>query len=589
MESRKLDGQTLRGFLSENALSRRTFLKRSAVVGLAVPSVSALLAACGGDDEEPAEDDEAEDESTDPGADTEDEEEPAEDDEDADEGDDAEEGEEAAGEGQVGGTLEVALIGEPPTFDLHQTTATIVALICWHMYEPLFTWDGEFEVTEELAESLEVSDDGMLNTLTLRQGVMFHNGDEMTSADVVASIERWGEISGLGGNLMALVDNIEQVDDYTIEFNMSEPYGAFAVALARQNQGCAIYPQSVIESSDETSLAENIGTGPYQFVEHQPDQHIILERFEDYVGREEESSGYAGAKNQYLDQLRFVPVPDDASRVSGLQAGDYHYLESIASDNYETLEGDENAEVEVLPPDGWATFVMNTESGPMANQTLRQAVQAALDHEEILIGAWGEDFYRLDPSIMLQETVWHSTVGEDLYNINDPERAQELMEEAGYEGETIRIMTTEEYAEQFAYATIGEQQLTDAGFTIEVEVFDWSTLVERRNDPEAWDIFTTGISFRVDPIQLPPLQGCDWPGWWCSDEKVEWNAPLEQAPEFEDRFEAFEEIQQLFYEQVPMIKFGDTISITARSPMLQNFQSTPTQLQPAFWNIWLEE
>jgi peptide/nickel transport system substrate-binding protein len=565
-------------------LTRRDLLKRGALLGASVPAVAALLAACAEDDDgvdAPAVDpDDDDDDMVAVDDDDEDDDEPV------DEPDDDDDEEPA--EDERGGTLEVALIGEPPSLDIHQTTATIVALVTWHMYEPLFTWDEEFQVTGELADSLDTSDDGLVNTIRLREGVTFHNGEPMTANDVVASIERWGTISGLGRSLMEAVENVEQIDDHTIEFTMSEPFGAFAVALARQNQGCGIYPASLLEEAGEDPLPEYIGTGPYRMVEHVPDRHIRMERYEDYQSRSEPTSGYAGMKNQYIDEIVFVPVPDEAGRVAGLQAGEYQYLESVTPDHFDTLEADENSEVEVLPPSSWATYVLNIAEGVLTNQTLRQALQAAMDHEPIVMAGWGEGFYRLDPSLMQQETVWHSMVGEELYDINDPELAQELAEEAGYDGEPIRLMTTQEYAHQYSIAAVGQQQLVDAGFNIEMEVFDWATVGERRVDPALWDIFTTGISFRVDPIQLPPLQGCDWPGWWCTDEKVEWTERLEREPEFEDRFEAFEELQRLFYEEVPMIKFGDTIAISARSPRLRNFV-TPTQLQPAFWNVWLDD
>jgi peptide/nickel transport system substrate-binding protein len=565
-------------------LTRRDLLKRGALLGASVPAVAALLAACAEDDDgvdAPAVDpDDDDDDMVAVDDDDEDDDEPV------DEPDDDDDEEPA--EDERGGTLEVALIGEPPSLDIHQTTATIVALVTWHMYEPLFTWDEEFQVTGELADSLDTSDDGLVNTIRLREGVTFHNGEPMTANDVVASIERWGTISGLGRSLMEAVENVEQIDDHTIEFTMSEPFGAFAVALARQNQGCGIYPASLLEEAGEDPLPEYIGTGPYRMVEHVPDRHIRMERYEDYQSRSEPTSGYAGMKNQYVDEIVFVPVPDEAGRVSGLQAGEYHYLESVTPDHFDTLDADENSEVEVLPPSSWATYVLNTAEGVLTNQTLRQALQAAMDHEPIVMAGWGEGFYRLDPSLMQQETVWHSMVGEELYDINDPERAQELADEAGYEGEPIRLMTTQEYAHQYSIAAVGQQQLVDAGFNIEMEVFDWATVGERRVDPALWDIFTTGISFRVDPIQLPPFQGCGWPGWWCTDEKVEWNERLEREPAFEDRYEAFERLQELFYKEVPMIKFGDTIAISARSPRLRNFV-TPTQLQPAFWNVWLDD
>jgi peptide/nickel transport system substrate-binding protein len=582
--------------MQANHLSRRQLLKRGAALGLAVPTVSALLAACDPEEDviddgdgpavEPDQDDtddeidiEPDDEEDDDDVDD-----PVETDDDPDEEDDTA----AEGEGQEGGTLEVALTGDPPTLDVHQTTGTIVALIAWHIYEPLFTWDEDFQLAPELADSHEVSDDGLTNTLQIREGVTFHNGEELTSEDVVSSIEHWADASGLGESLLENVDDIEIIDDLTIEFHMTEPYGAFAVALARQNQGCAIYQASVIEESEDGSLSEHIGTGPYQFVAWEADQYVHVERFDDYVSREEEASGYAGQKNQYVDEIYFRPVPDEAARIAGLQAGDFHYLENIISDHYESLENDENVTVEIRGIRQWSVFVLNNADGIFTDQTLRQAVQAAVDCEPILQAGYGDGLFELDPGIMTSDTAWNSQVGAELYDIGDPDRAQELLDEAGYDGTPVRVLTTQEYMGLYYQAAVLEQQLTDVGFEVELDIVDWATLTERRNDETAWDIFTSTFTFRIDPIQLPMLQGTTWPGWWDSEEKVELSDRLERETEFEDRYEVLEQIQELFYEEVPQIKVGDALELNARSPLVQNFIA-PTQLQPVFWNIWLEQ
>jgi peptide/nickel transport system substrate-binding protein len=584
--------------IRDNQMSRRQLLKRGAALGLAVPAVSTLLAACEDesdddvvDDDSPAvepEDDDTEDEVEPVDDEDHDEEDDHDDEEPVETDDEDDDDDDAAADGNEGGTLEVALIGEPPTLDAHQTTATIVAFICWHLYEPLFTWDEDFQVAPELAADHEVSDDGLTNTLSIREGVTFHNGEDLTAEDVVASIERWSEISGLGGSLMENVDDIEIIDDHTIEFHMSEPYGAFAVALARQNQGCAIYPASVIEESGDDSLAEHIGTGPYELVAREADQYIHVQRFEDYSSRDEETSGYAGQKNQYIDEIYFRPVPDEAGRIAGLQAGDFHYLESIIPDHFESLQGDENVVAEIMGTSGWAVFVMNNAEGIFTDVTMRKAVQAAVDCEPVMQAGYGDGFFDLDPGIMTTDTVWNSQVGEEYYNMADPDLAAELLEEADYDGTPIRIMTTQEYQHQYNQAVMLEQQLADAGFEVDLEVFDWATLTERRNDQTAWDIFTTSFSFRVDPIQLPMLQGTSWPGWWATDEKVELTNRLERETEFEDRYEVLEQLQELFYEEAPQVKIGDSLELSARAASVQNF-TTPTQLQPAFWNVWLEE
>jgi peptide/nickel transport system substrate-binding protein len=570
-----------------NAMSRRQVLKRAAAAGLALPTVSALLAACDGDDDvddtEPAVegDDDVDDIATDPVDDDDD----LVDDTDDDDVDD----EDVDEDDRYGGVLYLASVGEPPTLDIHTTTATTTSFNAWQMFETLFTWDEDLEIMMDLAEDFEVSDDGLTNTVYLREGVNFHNGDVMTADDVIASIERWAGISGLGGDLMDSVDEIEAVDDHTLEFQMSNALGTFATMLARQNQGCAIYPESVIEESDDTSIADYVGTGPFQFVEQEPDQHIIYERFDDYTSRDDEPSGYGGSKTAYVDELRVIPVPDEAARVAGLQAGDYHYLESINPDNFEVLEDDDSVHAELLAPTSWGALVVNTAEGLLSDVTMRQAVQAALEHEELATAGYGTDFFRLDASVMFEETAWHTTAGsEDHFSPNDPDRAMELAEEAGYDDEPIRILATQEYAYMYNFAIQAEQQLQDAGFATELDVVDWATLNEQREDPGAWDLFTTGITFRIDPVMFPFMMGTSWPGWWDSDEKVELTRELQQEPDFDTRMELWEEIQALFYEEVPLIKIADQYNLNARSPQIRGFEPF-VQLSPFFWNVWLDD
>ena len=580
-------------------LSRRNFIGRALALGFALPAVS-LLAACGSDDDDEPEGSDSGDSTattmttTGGGATA------ATGDATAATGDatattgttqpaaTATTGA-GAGEGQRGGTLKVALIGEPPTLDIHQTTATIVSLVTWHMYEALFTWDSEFQIIPLLAEGIEVSEDGLTNTITLRQGVPFHNGEEMKAADVVASIERWGQISGLGKNLVEAIAETTIVDDYTIDYTMNAPFGTFAVVLARQNQGCAIYPKSLIDTAGIEQIEDGfIGTGPYKFNERQADRYIRVERFDDYAALEGEPNGYGGTKHQYVDMIEFIPAPDEAARIAGLQAGDYHYLESISTDQYEALKDDDSVVAELLPPSGWDIFVLNTKLGIMQDLRIRQAVQAALDHEPILIAGQGQGFYRLDPSIMLQETAFHSTVGEELYNRNDPEAVTQLLTEAGYDGTPIRFMCTQEYLDQYNEAVVGAQQLEAAGFTIDLQVYDWATLIDRRGDETLWDIFTTGIAFRVDPVTLPFLQGNTWPGWWATDAKVEAVTRLQSEAEFDARYAAFEDVQRLYFDEVPAIKLGDVLGVSAVSPKLKG-PAPLTQLSAEFVNVWLED
>jgi peptide/nickel transport system substrate-binding protein len=582
---------------SEAVMTRRKMLKSTAVLGFG----AALLAACDPDDDDDVVDDdepviEDDDEEDEPAVEPDDDEEdePDEDEESVDEPDDEDEEDDDTaapvgdGDGEYGGEIRVALIGEPPSLDLHMSTATVSVLVSAHMFEFLFTWDEEYEPLPELVDDWEVSDDGLTNTLHLRQGVTFHNGEEFTADDAYASIDRWANVLGVGfgQELMEKTDEMEVEDDYTLVFNMNEPFGTFAVSLARQSNGCAIYPADLVEEAGDSTLSEFVGTGPYQFVEHQADQHILVERYDDYVAIDGGPNGYGGTKHAYADMIRFIPVPDEAARVAGIQAGDYDFLESIGPEQFETLDEDENVVAEVGPPDGNELAIFNMDQGIMTDISMRRAVQAVADHEEILTASHGEGFFRLDPGHMWEETIWHSTVGEELYNMADPDLAEEYLEEAGYDGEEIRIITTQEYMDMYYQAVVLQQQMEDIGMNVSVEVFDWSTLLETRGDTSAWDIAITGFAFRVDPAQLH-TNNCEWGGRWCSEEKEELVAQMLSEVDLDERIALWEQIQELAYEEAAIIKFGDGNELLAYSPRLQDV--TLTQLIPAFWNSWIDE
>lgn len=487
---------------------------------------------------------------------------------------------------EYGGRLSIALIDAAPTFDIHQTTTSTTAFVAWHIFEALFTWDAEMRPIPELPEEYEVSDDGLVHSFRLRDEVMFHDGAPLTSRDVVASIERWGSIVGLGESLMDVVDEFVVEDDHRFEIRLTEPFGTLPIALARQNQGCAIYPEWAIEEAGEDELQSFVGTGPYRLVENVPDQYVLLERFEVYTPAPGEVDGYGGQKHRFLDQLMFIPVTDEAARVSGLQSGEYHYLESISPDQLPTIESDSDTVVEDGPACCYPNLVINTRSPIMEDQHIRRAVQLALDHQPILQAGYGEDFYRLDPSLLMRETPWHTLAGEEYYNVHDVERARRLLEEAGYDGEPVRFMVTQAYRDLYNSSIVIARQLEEAGFSVDVLQYDWATLSDLRNEEDEWELYLTLATFRPDPIMRNLT--CSAPGWWCDEEKDELLSLIQTEGDPDTRYEHWEQVQRLFYEQVPRIKVGDTFPILVRSRHLKGFPQV-NQLQPAFWNSWLDD
>jgi peptide/nickel transport system substrate-binding protein len=487
--------------------------------------------------------------------------------------------------GKKGGVLRVALIGEPPTLDAHATTAVITREIVVNMYEGLFALDAKYQPVPLLAEGAEALDGGRRYVIRLRGNVKFHNGKTLTSADVVASLKRWGAVSSPGKAVFKTVEAVEAKAPNVVEIRLREPSSALLTILAHVDSAAVIYPKEVIDASGEGQLKEYVGTGPFKFVEHRPDRHIKLARFDGYAARAEAPSGLAGQRTAYVDELLFMPVPDYATRQAGITTGEYQYIQQIKPDQYERIKATPGVEPVVVKPYGWVTIVLNTKQGLMTDKRVRLAMQAALDVEPMLLAGLGhKDFYRLDPGIVFQEQAYHSRAGAAAYNQHDREKAKRLLKEAGYNGQPVRWLVTTEYEHHYKPALVAKSQLEDVGFKVDLQVSDWATVVQRRNKPELFDAFSTAFVFLPEPTVAPQVL-CDWPGWWCSPEKDALLLAMGRELDGKKRAALWDKIQTAFYADAARIKVGDYFRLDARRKDVLGYEPGPYM---HFWNVWLD-
>ena len=484
---------------------------------------------------------------------------------------------------RMGGVLKVATIGEPPTLDIPMSTAVITYEIMWHVNESLFTYDRAFNPVPLLAESHAVTDRGLRHTITLRKGVRFHNGKEMTSADVVASLKRWGQVASLGKPLWKNVESIDAKDPLTVVLALKQPSASLIFGFSEP--AAAIYPRETIEAAGDGPLKDFTGTGPYRFVEHKADRHIKLVRFKEYSARSDAPNGFGGKRTAWLEEILFMPVPDTAVRLAGVESGEYHHGMFVKQDAFDRIRAAKDLEPRIVKPRGWAVAVLNHKQGLMANKKIRQAFQAALDMEPIMLGGFGhKTFYRLDPGVFFPEQPWHSTASAALYNQKDKARAQRLLREAGYARQPVRWATTKEYEFMYKNAEVAKQQLEDAGFVVDLQVVDWATLNARAQKPELWDVASTGLVFSADPANHIALR-CNWWGSWCLEEKEQLLAELGRESDVKKRKALVDRIQTLMYEDVGRVKLGDYFTLdVARRDLRGDFRTAPRLY---FWNSWL--
>jgi peptide/nickel transport system substrate-binding protein len=490
-----------------------------------------------------------------------------------------------------GGVLRIGNLGEPPSLDPHWGTQTITEVLTNHIFEGLYSLDESYRPTPMLAEGLPtISRDGLTYTFKLRQGVKFHNGKEMTSADVVASLVRWSKRSIYGKSLFAQVADFKTTDKYSVEMKLKEKSAIVLISLAVPNNFGAIYPKEVAEKfPPDQRITEFVGTGPFKLVEWKPDQYIRMVRFDEYKPRVEKQSGYGGAKIAFVDELRWIPVPDAASRAAQLESGDLDVADDLVADAYDRLKANPNVQPVIVKPYYWLVAVFNKKEGLMTNQKLRQAWQAALDIEPIMktVAGGKSEFYRMDSSLAFQELpAWHTKISGLPWNEHDKDKARRLLKEAGYKGEPIRFMTTQEYKWMYDFALVSKQQLEEVGFKIDLQVMDWSTLGQRRIQPKEYDVFTTGIGGGYDPthhVYLTPT----WPGWTEDEQIASLIAQLARETDAKKRYDLWVETTKVFYEKVPVARYGDLFGLRATRKTVKGFNDKTER--PRFWGVWLDK
>jgi peptide/nickel transport system substrate-binding protein len=280
-------------------------------------------------------------------------------------------------------------------------------------------------------------------------------------------------------------------------------------------------------------------------------------------------------------------VPDAATRVAQIETGELDFADDLDLNAYDRLRKTAGVQPIVAKPYYWLVGVFNKKEGLMTNQKLRQAWQAALDIEPIMKNVAGghAELYRMDSSLAFAENApWHTKIQGLPWNERNREKVKRLLREAGYKGEPIRFMTTQEYKWMYDFALLSKQQLEDAGFTIDLQVVDWATLVQRRNKPEGYEVFSTGFTFNPEPA-FNTATSCNWPGWWCHEDKEQWVEALARESDPRKRKAMLEKVQAIMYEDVGRIKFGDYFTLDVTRKEVGGYRAT-NELN--LWNVWLK-
>jgi peptide/nickel transport system substrate-binding protein len=494
---------------------------------------------------------------------------------------------------KFGGTLRVVSQASVRSLDTIFVGAYVSLAIADHIYEIPFAWDDQLNIVPKMTDTWEVSSDGKVYTFTNRKDLVFHNGDPVTSADMVASLQRWLGAQYPQANLMrdrGARPPFEVVDDRTYKVNIAQPYGEVIPTFARVNRIPNIVPKSLVDASPTQSeeLPETIGNGPYKLDLFEQGNRIVLVRHEDYVPRTDQPQQHnlGGSTVPYIDKIEWLEIPEEETKVAGLETGEWDVVDGASFDFLKRLQGNDRININFYKPGHKTVFTFNHNNPPMDNKLVRQAILAVMDVDAIM-SAWGpQEAWRLCPAWFWCGTPQESRAAEDLYNQKDPAKAKRLLDEAGYDGEQMTIMNPSDYGTITPTGIILKQLMEDAGFNVESPAMDWATLVSKIPNHDQYHIFTNwrvhwGIS---DLLPDPGVSGAvAYLGKPNDLIALRLEYLLEADPA--ERKSLMDQIQVGIYDFVPELRLGEWFSIYPSNTVLKNFE---VKSLPFYFNSWLE-
>ncbi|MDN4480971.1 ABC transporter substrate-binding protein [Demequina muriae] len=375
--------------------------------------------------------------------------------------------------------LVAAIAGEPDQLDPHVTSAYFSFQVLENVFDTLVEPDDSLEMQPALAESWEISDDQLTWTFDLRDDVTFHDGSAFTADDVVYSYTRIIDEELTPSWRFAAIESVTAPDDSTVEITVAQPTPNL-LALIGGYKGMAIVSEDNVTSGDIVSAP--VGTGPFSFADYVSGDHITLTANPDYWGDAPSVPGV---------EFRFIS--EGSTAITALENGEIDWTDSVPVQQVEALSGGDS-ELAIEPSTDYWYLALNQNNAPWDDVRARQAVAYAIDREAILQATtYGTGV--LNQLAIPEQSAWFTEYDEYSY---DPERAQELFDEAGFTGGTIDFLATSEYSETELTAQILADNLEPYGIDVEIRTVDFATWLAEQGEGN-FDMFMLSWLGNLDP------------------------------------------------------------------------------------------
>lgn len=489
-------------------------------------------------------------------------------------------------DGGSGGTLVFGRGGDSTSLDPSRTTEGETFKVTKNIFETLLTFeDGGTAVEPGLAKEWDAADDGLTYTFELEEDITFHDGTDFNADAVVANFERWADgdeekfpyystmFGGFGDDEGHVIESVEADGDYTVVITLKRPQAPFLKNIA-MDMFAISSPTAIEEHGDDDYERKPVGTGPFQFVEWKPNDSITVEKYDDYWQE--------GLPK--LDKVVFESIPDNAARLNALTAGEIDLADGINPSDGEQIEENPDLQLFERPSMNVGYLGLTVTREPFDNKEVRQAMNYAIDKEAI-IDAFFEG--RADIAV---NPIPSSIEGynEDIegYEYN-PEKAQELLEEAGYgdgfDMELWAMPVPRPYMpDGEKVAEVIQKNLADIGVTAEIVSHEWATYLElaSKGDADAFMLGWTGDNGDADNFIYALLDedniGSNNYTYFKNDEMHDILIEAQTEVDEEKRIELYKEAQEIIHEEAPWVPIAHSTPLLGGANDIEGLLPHPT-------------
>ena len=480
------------------------------------------------------------------------------------------------------------------------TTAYVTRNHGYMVFDTLFSTNGKFEATPQMAAGMTIEEDGKLVRITLRDGLKFHDGEKVLARDCVASIQRWAKRDPFGITIMGLTDELSAPDDKTIQFRLKKKFALIPDALGKSGTNLPVMmPERLAKTDAFTQVTEMIGSGPYTFnaKERVPGSLVVYERNAAYVPLGSGAPDWnSGPKIANFDRVEWHIIPDAATAAGAMQNGEIDWWENPTADLLPLLHRSRDLKIEIPDPTGsMACMRLNHLQPPFNNPAIRRALLKAIDQSDFVTAVVGDDptLSHVPTGLFCPGTPMANDAGmEVLTGKRDYEAAKREIIAAGYKGEKVVLLAPTDFPILKALADVAADLFKRVGINVDYQAMDWGTVVQRRAkkdpiDQGGWNVFCTfwGGLDQFNPVAHSFLRGLGTDGGiigWPSSPKIEeLREAWLDAPDLAAQQKIARDLQLQAFIDVPYIPLGQILQPTAYKKDLSGVLGGSV----LFWNI----